>query len=187
MTTSKVRRRVARALSSFGGLQGCRTGATPASSRRGRAVSFPGEARIRRSASRWNSMVIAAQPNRGSPHLLLLLPLLPWRSTLLFLPLLPCSAGHRRHRSGAYCGSGGGRELDGGPQPPPTPNALFIGLFWRLQKGNPAAADYSPSSASLLPSDKREPTAVADVRRDAHQPLEAAVFCERVFSLSFLH
>jgi hypothetical protein len=45
MTTSEVRRRVARALSSFGGLQGCRTRDTPASSRRGRAVSFPGEAR----------------------------------------------------------------------------------------------------------------------------------------------
>jgi hypothetical protein len=88
---------------------------SPSPARQGRAHG----GRIRRSASRWNSMVVAAQPNRGSPHL------------LLFLPLLPCGAVHRRRRSGAYCGSGGGRELDGGPRShlqPPTPcSSVFSG------------------------------------------------------------
>jgi hypothetical protein len=33
---------------------------------------------------------------------------------------------------------------------------------------------------------RRKPTAAADARRDAHQPWEAALICERISSLSFL-
>jgi hypothetical protein len=75
-------------------------------------------------------MVAVAQPNRGSSHLLLLLHLLPWRGTLLFLHLLHCGVGHQRRNPAPTVVLEADASSAEAPAATSNPDVSFIGLFW---------------------------------------------------------